>query len=49
MEGVVKVGSEEGLGIGNREDWNDFGKDGAEVDLGFYRKILDDSSSLDCM
>jgi len=28
VEGVVKVGIEEGLEIGNREDWNDFRKDG---------------------
>jgi len=45
----VEVGVEETLGIGNRKDWNYFGKDGEEEDLEFYRKILDDSSTPDCM
>jgi len=42
VEGVVEVSIEEGLGIRNREDWNDFGKDGEEESLGFCKKILDD-------
>jgi len=49
LEGEAEVGIEEGLGIGNREDLNDFGKDGEEEDLGFCKKILDNSSTRDCM
>ena len=45
----MEVSIEEGLGIRNREDWNDFGKDGEEEDLEFCRKILDNSSTLDCI
>ena len=48
MEWVVEVGIEEGLDIRNREDWNDFEKDGEE-DMEFRRKNLDDSSTLGYM
>ena len=49
MEGMVEVGIEEGLDARNQKDWDYFGKDGEEEDLEFYRKILDDSFTLDCM
>ena len=49
MKGLVEVGIKDGLGIGNREDWNDFEKDEEEEDFEFCRKILDDSSILNCM
>jgi len=44
VEGVVEVGIKEQIGIGNREDWNDFRTNGEEEHLGVFRKNLDDSS-----
>ena len=45
----MEVGIKEQIGIGNREDWNDFRTNGEEEHLGFCRKKLDDSSTPDCM
>jgi len=38
VDGVGEVGIEERLGIGNREDWNNYGMGGE--DLGFRRKKI---------
>jgi len=46
---VVKFSIEEGLGIGNWDDWDGFEKDSEEEDLDFYRKNLGASSVPNCM